>query len=145
MLRPARMPASPTGSVWAMGSEPLRVLIVDDEPDVMLLLRVQLEGRPDVAVVGTASDGQEAIEQCHALQPDAVIMDLLMPRMNGFQAIEALARDLPDIGLVAYSAVAGEHVRDEMDKLGVPLLLKSGEVGPLVEALQQAAVKAGRK
>jgi DNA-binding NarL/FixJ family response regulator len=120
-----------------VGSEPLRVVIVDDEPDVMLLLRVQLESRPDVEVVGTASDGAEGVEQVKALRPDAVVMDLLMPRMNGFQAIEILQKEAPEVGVVAYSAVAGENVREEMDRLGVPLLLKSGEPGPLVQALHE--------
>jgi DNA-binding NarL/FixJ family response regulator len=121
------------------GDEPLRVLIVDDEPDVMLLLRVQLSSRSDIDVVGTAADGAEAVEACRALQPDAVVMDLLMPRMNGFEAIEALQKDMPQIGVVAHSAVAGESVRDQMARLGVTLVLKSGESGPLVDALHAAA------
>jgi DNA-binding NarL/FixJ family response regulator len=121
------------------GDEPLRVLIVDDEPDVMLLLRVQLSSRPDIDVVGTAADGAEALEACRALLPDAVVMDLLMPRMNGFEAIEALQKDMPQIGVVAHSAVAGESVRDQMARLGVTLVLKSGEPGPLVDALHAAA------
>lgn len=124
-----------------VGSDPLRVVIVDDEPDVMLLLRVQLESRADVEVVGTASDGAEGVEQVKALRPDAVIMDLLMPRMNGFQAIEVLQKEAPEVGVVAYSAVAGENVRDEMSRLGVPLLLKSGEPGPLVQALHEVAAR----
>ena len=122
-----------------MGSEPLRVVIVDDEPDVMLLLRVQLAARPEVEVIGTAHDGAEGVELCRALVPDAVVMDLLMPRMNGFEAIAVLKEELPDVGVVAYSAVAGDHVREEVGRLGVPLLLKSGDVEPLVDALQTAA------
>jgi len=128
-----------------MGSEagrhdaPLRVLIVDDEPDVLLLLRVQLEGRADVDVVGTATDGQEAVDACRSLQPEAVIMDLLMPRMTGFEAIEVLRRDMPDVGVVAQSALTGENVREQMDRLGVPLVVKSGEPAPLVQALRAAA------
>ncbi len=128
-----------------MGSEtqPLRVVIVDDEPDVMLLLKIQLEARPDVEVVGTAGDGAEGVEQVKALQPDAVVMDLLMPRMNGFEAIEVLQSDVPHVGVVAYSAVARENVREEMSRRGVPLLLKSGDCGPLVAALHEVAGRAG--
>lgn len=108
----------------------------------MLLLRVQLESRPDVEVVGTANDGADGVEQIKALRPDAVVMDLLMPVMSGFEAIEILQREAPEVGVVAYSAVAAENVRDEMSRLGVPLLLKSGEPGPLVRALHEVA---GRK
>jgi two-component system nitrate/nitrite response regulator NarL len=131
--------------VSAVGSEPLRVVIVDDEPDVMLLLRIQLDGRPDIDVVATANDGEEGVQVCRSHRPDAVVMDLLMPRMNGFEAIDVLQRDMPDIGVVAYSAVAAENVREEMGKRGVPLLLKSGEPEPLIEALHQAAAQAGGK
>ncbi|HEV7887344.1 MAG TPA: response regulator transcription factor [Acidimicrobiales bacterium] len=120
---------------------PLRVLLVDDEPDVLLLLRVQLEGRADVEVVGTAVDGQAAVEQCQALRPQAVVMDLLMPRMSGFEAIEVLQRELPDIAVVAHSALAGENVRDQLAALGITLVVKSGDPGPLVEALQGAVRK----
>lgn len=128
------------GTVGGVGSDgPLRVVIVDDEPDVMLLLRVQLESRPDVEVVGTATDGAEGVEQIMALRPDAVVMDLLMPRMSGVQAIEVLQNEAPEVGVVAYSAVAAENVREEMSKIGVPLLLKSGDPGPLVQALHDVA------
>lgn len=124
---------------------PLRVLIVDDEPDVMLLLQVQLDGRPDIDVVGTACDGMEALEQVRALHPDAVVMDVLMPRMSGLEAIEAMRKDTPDVGVVAYSAIAAENVREETRRLGVPLLLKSGEPGPLVQALHDVAARAESK
>ena len=126
-------------SIAGRPDAPLRVLIVDDEPDVLLLLRVQLEGRADVDVVGTATDGPEAVDACRILHPEAVIMDLLMPRMTGFEAIELLREEMPDIGVVAHSALTGENVREQMDRLGVPLVVKSGEPAPLVQALRVAA------
>jgi DNA-binding NarL/FixJ family response regulator len=123
----------------------LRVVIVDDEPDVMLLLRIQLETRADIDIVATATDGEEGVEACRSHHPDAVVMDLLMPRMNGFEAIEVLQRDMPDVGVVAYSALVAEHVQDQVGRLGVPLLPKSGEPGPLVDALREVAARAGGK
>jgi DNA-binding NarL/FixJ family response regulator len=114
----------------------LRVIVADDEPDVRLLLRLQLQGIEGVEVVGEAGDGFQALEQCRALQPDAIVMDLLMPRMMGIEAIEKLRQELPGVGVVAYTATAGDFVRHEMHRLGVPLLLKSGEVAQLVEALR---------
>ena len=113
----------------------LRVLIADDEPDVRLLLRLQLASAPGLEVVGEVGDGQSAITECRRLQPDAVVMDLLMPRVSGIEAIETLRREQPDVGIVAYTATAGEFVRHEMDRLNVRLLLKSGDVKPLVDAL----------
>jgi DNA-binding NarL/FixJ family response regulator len=112
------------------------VVIADDEPDVRLLLRLQLQGIPGIAVVAEAGDGVEVLEVCAELHPDAVVMDLLMPKMMGIEAIQHLQHDLPGIGIVAYTATAGEFVRHEMDRLGVPLLLKSGDVTDLVGALR---------
>ena len=120
----------------------LRVVVADDESDVCLMLRMQLGAQPGFEVVGAAADGSEALELCRRLQPDAVVMDLLMPVMNGFQAIEAMQRELPGVAVVAYTGVAGEFVRHEMERMSVPLVLKSGDVRPLADALRRAAALA---
>ena len=119
----------------------LRVLIADDEPDVRLLLRLGLRHR-SIEVVGEASDGLQVLEICNQMAVDAIVLDLLMPRMNGFEVIPELQRDHPQIGIVAYTAVAGDFVRREMSRLHIPLLLKSGDSGPLAEALHTAAANA---
>ena len=121
----------------------LTIVVADDEPDVRLLLRLQLQGIPGVEVVGEAGDGMQALELCRELRPDAVVMDLLMPKMMGIEAIERLKEELPDIGVVAYTATAGDFVRHEMERLGVALLLKSGDVAQLVEALRDSASQTG--
>ena len=114
----------------------ISVVVADDEPDVRLLLRVQLT-RQGFDVVGEAVDGQEAIELCGATEPDALVLDLLMPGVNGFEAIPKLRRDRPAMTIVAYTAVAGEFVRKEMARLHIPLLLKSGDVTPLADKLRE--------
>lgn len=119
-----------------MTGSPITVLVADDEPDVRLLLRLQLQGLPGVEVVGEAGDGLQVLELCRELRPDAVIMDLLMPKMMGIEAIEKLQQELPGTGVVAYTATAGDFVRHEMERLGVALLLKSGDIGHLVAALR---------
>ncbi|MFZ6005718.1 MAG: response regulator transcription factor [Actinomycetota bacterium] len=121
--------------------EELRVLIADDEPDVRLLLRLGLRHR-SIEVVGEASDGFQVLEACNQMEVDAIVLDLLMPRMNGFEVIPELQRDHPHIGIVAYTAVAGDFVRREMSRLHIPLLLKSGDSGPLADALHAAAANA---
>jgi CheY-like chemotaxis protein len=115
---------------------PIRVLIVDDEPDVRLLLRVQL-GQAGFEITGEAGDGKEALERCRESAPDAVVLDLLMPGMSGFEAIAPLRELQRDMVIVAYTAVAGDYVRKEMARLDVPLLLKSGNSAPLVDLLRQ--------
>lgn len=116
----------------------IRVVIADDEVDVRILLRVQLEGA-GFEITCEAADGRAAIECCAATHPDAVVLDLLMPGVNGFEAIPVLRREHPDVAIVAYTAVAGEFVRKEMARLHIPLLLKSGNVTPLANKLRELA------
>lgn len=117
----------------------VRVVVVDDEADICLMLRMQLSSQPGVEVVGTAANGTEAVELCRRERPDAVVMDLLMPVMNGFQAIEALRSEQPGMGIVAYTGVAGDFVRQEMARLDIPVVLKSGDIAPLTDAIRRVA------
>jgi DNA-binding NarL/FixJ family response regulator len=121
---------------------PLRVVVVDDDDDFRLMLRVQLNLQQGVEVVGTAGDGREALEVVDEVDPDAVAMDLLMPVMDGFAAIGELRERRPEVGIVAYTAVAGRYARDRVGELGVELVLKSGDPASLVGALQRSIVGA---
>ena len=116
----------------------IRVVIADDEADVRTLLRIQLE-QEGFEIACEAADGREAIECCEATQPDVVVLDLLMPGVNGFEAIPTLRQQHPDVAIVAYTAVAGDFVRKEMARLRIPLLLKSGDVTPLAKKLREVA------
>ena len=119
-------------------TEPLRVLIADDEADVRLLLAIQLADA-GFAIAGHAGDGEEVLRCCDSVDVDVVVLDLLMPGMNGFEVIPALRRAHPRIGMVAYTAVAGDFVRREMARLRIPLVLKSGDVTTLAKALRSVA------
>jgi CheY-like chemotaxis protein len=115
----------------------VRVVVVDDEPDIRLLVGVQLRLHGH-EVVGEAGDGAEAVQVCAESSPDAVILDLLMPGTTGFEAIPRLRALDPAPWIVASSAGAGEFVRTEMARLGVPLVLKTGDAEPLLDALNGA-------
>jgi CheY-like chemotaxis protein len=117
---------------------PMRVVIADDEEDIRLLLSLQM-AEAGFAVVGLAADGREALAMCADEPPDAVVLDLLMPGMNGFEVIPRLQRDHPGVGIVAYTAVAGDFVRREMARLRIPLVLKSGDPTALMAAVVAAA------
>ncbi len=125
-------------------SDALKVVIADDEPDLRLLLRLQLKRADRLRVVGEAADGAEAVTIAIEAGADVVVMDLLMPGTSGFEAIGMLQAQAPHIGVVAYTAVAGDFVRAEMLRLGVPLVLKSGDPAPLVEALTAVALDRDR-
>lgn len=116
----------------------IEVVIADDEVDIRLLLKLQLR-QAGIVVVGEAGDGLETIEQCQATSPDVLVLDLLMPRMNGFEAIPVLREQCPDVAIIAYSAVAGDFARQEMDRWGIPLRLKNGDAEPLVQTIRELA------
>ena len=75
----------------------IKVLIADDQEIVCEGLKMILETDPQIRVIGTANDGQEALDLVEALAPDVVLMDLQMPRMNGVQAIRRLRVTHPDL------------------------------------------------
>lgn len=83
---------------------PSRVLIVDDTEDIRLLVRIGLEADPRLEVVGEAGDGAAAIDAARTLDPDAVLLDLRMPRMDGLTALPHLRQAAPGARIVVFSA-----------------------------------------
>ena len=126
-----------------MRATPIKVLLVDDEPDLLLLLGMRFDLEPDLEVVGTARNGAEALEVAHRLGPDLVVMDLLMPGTDGFEAITRLREELPDLPIVAYSAVISELSLRQVERHRVPLVLKQGDSSPLIEVIRETAAGAG--
>ena len=120
-------------------SGPIRVLLVDDEPDLLLLLGIRFDLEPDLHVIATARNGSEAVEEAHRLSPDLVVMDLLMPGTSGFEAITRLRAELPDLPIVAYSAVVSDFSKRQVERLHVPLVLKQGNSAPLIDVIRATA------
>ena len=81
--------------------EKIKVLIADDHRVVREGLAAILKTKDDIAVVGEAQDGQEAVEKTRTLLPDVVLMDVSMPRMGGVEATRQIKREFPHIGIVA--------------------------------------------
>lgn len=119
--------------------EPIRVLLVDDEPDLLLLLGIRFDLEPDLRVIGTARNGNEAVEVAHRLKPDLVVMDLLMPGTDGFEAIARLREELPELPIVAYSAIVSEFSMRQVERHRVPLVLKHGDSTPLINVIRETA------
>jgi len=83
----------------------IRLLIADDHKVVRQGLRMVLELDPDLEVVGEASNGEEALRMVRRLEPDVVLMDLLMPVMSGIEATREIRRELPKVEVVALTSV----------------------------------------
>ena len=105
-------------------SHQLQVLVVDDSALMRKLITNLLESDPGVRVVGTASDGVEALQQIAALHPDVVTLDVEMPRMSGLEALEQIMRDMP-LPVVMLSGLSAPEVTLTALELGaVDFILK---------------------
>lgn len=82
---------------------PLKILLVDDAPSVRQALRWLLEEVPGFQVVGEAADGDTAVQLCHDLLPDVVILDIDLPHTNGFRVTRLLKETIPQIHVIVLS------------------------------------------
>jgi DNA-binding NarL/FixJ family response regulator len=119
----------------------IRVLIADDDPAFLRSLEVLIDRQPELAVAGVAADGLEAIELVERLDPDAVVLDLHMPLLDGVSATAHLRRDHPSLCLIALTGDAAPELHRAVREAGADeVLLKSQLVEGLVERLTTARV-----
>ena len=90
------------------GSNPIRILVVDDHPVLRQGLAALVGGQADLRIVGEASNGREAIQQFRAHHPDVTLMDLQMPEMNGLDAIIAIRGEFPEARIIVLTTYAGD-------------------------------------
>ena len=95
------------------GSRRIRVLIVDDNDTLRFALGQVFKLTEDLEVVGEASDGQQAIELTHQLLPDVILMDLIMPRMNGVEATAAIHQHYPQITILVLTSGTEPELIDQ--------------------------------
>ena len=94
------------------------IVVVDDHPLMRCALRQMLRTQADLEVVGEAADGREAVELCRRLQPDLVLMDVSMPRMDGLEATRQIKRELPRTIVLILTASDYPHDLSEALKAG---------------------------
>jgi len=121
-------------------SAPIRILIADDHSVVRQGLKMFLGLDSELEVVGEAADGSEAVKLAHQLHPDVVLMDLLMPVMDGITATQTIRRELPDVEVVALTSVLEDaSVVGAVRAGAVGYLLKDTESDELRRAIKAAA------
>jgi DNA-binding NarL/FixJ family response regulator len=118
----------------------IRILVADDHSVVRQGLRMFLGLDPELEVVGEAANGAEALDQARQLKPDVVLMDLLMPVMDGITAIAAIRRELPDTEVIALTSVLEDaSVTGAVRAGAIGYLLKDTESDELRRAIKAAA------
>jgi NarL family two-component system response regulator LiaR len=122
---------------------PIRVVIADDHTMVRAGLATFLEVTDDLDLVGQATNGQEAVEMCEQLQPDVVLMDLVMPEMDGVTATRIIRERWPQVQVVALTSFQEQElVHDALEAGAISYLLKNVSMNELTEAVR--AADAGR-
>ncbi len=120
--------------------KPIRVLIVDDHAVVRAGLRLLLDGEPDLEVVGEAGNGSEGIFAALALEPDVVLMDLVMPGLNGIEATRQLIEKRPAAKVLMLSMQDdASYVREAFAAGALGYVLKEAADSEVVTAVRQVA------
>ena len=118
---------------------PIRVMIVDDQPVVRSGLAAFLMVHPDLLLVGEASDGARAVRLCSQLRPDVILMDLMMPQMDGAAATEAIRKHHPQIQVIALTSFKEKDmVQRAMEAGAIGYLLKNVTADELANAVRAA-------
>jgi len=120
-------------------SDPIRVLLVDDHAVVRSGLSAFLLAFDDLELVGEAGSGEEAVRLCDRLQPDVVLMDLVMPSMDGAQATRAIREKCPAIQVIALTSFKEtELVEGALEAGAIGYLLKNVTADELAKAIREA-------
>lgn len=119
---------------------PVRVLLVDDHTVMRQGVRMLLRLDPEIEVVGEAANGRDAIAACRQLKPDVVLMDLLMPVMDGLTAITQIRHELPEVEIVALTSVLEDSTVSDVVRAGaIGYLLKDATGDEVALAVKCAA------
>ena len=120
-------------------TNPTRVLIADDNDSTRSGLAVFLEAFDDLKLVGQATNGLEALQLCERVQPDVVLMDLVMPEMDGIAATRAIRQSFPNVQVVVLTGFGGQELAGWAFRAGaVAFLLKNASIDELANAIRAA-------
>lgn len=117
---------------------PIRVLLGDDHQAVRHSLGLLFEVHSDMELIGEARDGQEVVEMAEAHQPDVVVMDISMPRLDGREATRRIREKLPTATIIGLSGYADDEMRQSVLEAGAATYLcKEQAAEKLIEVIHQ--------
>ncbi|QPC84474.1 response regulator transcription factor [Phototrophicus methaneseepsis] len=123
-----------------MNNEVTRILLADDHAVLRAGLRALLNIEPDITVIGEAGNGNETLEQIEVLQPDIVVLDLMMPQVKGLDIIEQITRTYPHTRVLVLTMHAeSQYIRHVMQAGGAGYVLKSAADTELISAIREIA------
>jgi DNA-binding NarL/FixJ family response regulator len=121
----------------AVGANPIRVLIADDQALIRRGMSLMLDVEPDIEVVGQAADGAEAIALSERLHPDVVLMDLHMPNTSGVQATREITRAYPDVRIMVLTTFDSDEMVFEAIRAGAQAyLLKDASEAEVLDTIR---------
>jgi CheY-like chemotaxis protein len=119
---------------------PVRVLVVDDRADVRFLLRAILEdAAPEVEFAGEASGAEEAVAALGSVDPDVVVLDARMPRVDGFEAATMLLERRPGLPILLCSAIVDDEIRLRAEAAGIAACLSKDHFESIPRAVVELA------
>jgi DNA-binding NarL/FixJ family response regulator len=121
---------------------PVTVFLVDDVPDMRMLLRVALEADPELRVVGEAGDGAEALEGIARTQPDVVVLDLSLPGIDGLEVLSRISAVAPNADVVVFSGYTAERMEETALGRGASRYVEKGtRIEQLVAIVREVGTK----
>jgi DNA-binding NarL/FixJ family response regulator len=134
-----RQPDRPCRVGAAARPSKISTLLVDDHTLIRQGVRVLLEAEEDIAIVGEAEDGRQAVEMVRKLHPDVVVMDIAMPMLNGIEATRQILDAMPTTRVLILSAHADEEYVERVTELGAAgYVLKQSSLSDLATAIRTA-------
>jgi DNA-binding NarL/FixJ family response regulator len=116
---------------------PIKIVLADDHEIFRDGFKAMLKKQPSVELAGEASDGEELVELTRRVQPDVVVTDIKMPKMDGLQAVKIISKEFPNMGIIALSMIDEENLIVDMMEAGARgYLLKNAHKNEIVEAIK---------
>ncbi len=114
-----------------------RILLADDNALMRQVLRLILETYPNMTIIGEATNGIEAVEMAADLNPDGIIMDVNMPKIDGIQATKQIKTAQTAISIIGLTVMDDQHVMEAMKEAGADAVLLKDELNDLHEAMRR--------